>query len=243
MSWLIQRDVDEGRQHLSFSDWGVVRHDGSTASTVTRSRLTSGPRPAGRGPVGRRGPARRRPSRRAARTAASARPIAGPGRMPAATRSSPEIARRMPLTVAHQSAMRPSPSAYAATTLAGFARFGSTSSRPDAEVTDPSRRLSSPPWAAAAATPRAQPSTATCGRCSEATARPIRTAQGSSAGAPGSASAASMAANCSWRSPAPAATHGTPMSAASAMAAPARGSLKQPSQLLAHARRAQIDGR
>jgi hypothetical protein len=24
MSWLIQRDVDEGRQHLNFSEWGVA---------------------------------------------------------------------------------------------------------------------------------------------------------------------------------------------------------------------------
>jgi hypothetical protein len=25
VSWLVQRDVDEGRQHLNFSDWGHVR--------------------------------------------------------------------------------------------------------------------------------------------------------------------------------------------------------------------------
>jgi hypothetical protein len=26
MSWLVQRDVDEGRQHLNFSDWGSGEH-------------------------------------------------------------------------------------------------------------------------------------------------------------------------------------------------------------------------
>jgi hypothetical protein len=25
VSWLVQRDVDEGRRHLNFSDWGRVR--------------------------------------------------------------------------------------------------------------------------------------------------------------------------------------------------------------------------
>ena len=63
------------------------------ASTVSRSRLTSAPRPAGRGRVGRRGPARRGRRGGPLARAASARPIAGPGRMPAATRSSPEIAK------------------------------------------------------------------------------------------------------------------------------------------------------
>jgi len=28
MSWLIQHDVDEGRQRLNFSEWGVIRGEG-----------------------------------------------------------------------------------------------------------------------------------------------------------------------------------------------------------------------
>lgn len=28
VSWLVRRDVDEGRHHLNFSDWGAVHEDG-----------------------------------------------------------------------------------------------------------------------------------------------------------------------------------------------------------------------
>jgi len=34
VSWLVQRDVEEGRQHLNFSDWGRVREAGEIPQSV-----------------------------------------------------------------------------------------------------------------------------------------------------------------------------------------------------------------
>jgi hypothetical protein len=37
VSWLVQRDVDEGRQYLNFSDWGRVREAGEIPQVIKAS--------------------------------------------------------------------------------------------------------------------------------------------------------------------------------------------------------------
>ncbi len=44
MSWLIQRDVEEGRQHLNFSEWGSGR-EGEEGDEVAKVFKTLGSRP------------------------------------------------------------------------------------------------------------------------------------------------------------------------------------------------------
>ena len=37
ISWLVQRDVDEGRQHLNFSTWGTGENEGAHAAEMLSS--------------------------------------------------------------------------------------------------------------------------------------------------------------------------------------------------------------
>lgn len=39
VSWLVQRDVDEGRQHLNFSDWSRVREPDEIPEVIRESRM------------------------------------------------------------------------------------------------------------------------------------------------------------------------------------------------------------
>ena len=39
LSWLIQRDVDEGREHLNFSEWNRRQRSGESAETVREGEM------------------------------------------------------------------------------------------------------------------------------------------------------------------------------------------------------------
>ena len=40
VSWLVQRDVDEGRRHLNFSEWGAGRHEvGEVGETIREGEM------------------------------------------------------------------------------------------------------------------------------------------------------------------------------------------------------------
>jgi mono/diheme cytochrome c family protein len=39
ISWLVQHDVDEGRQALNFSEWGNGQEGGDSAETVSQGRM------------------------------------------------------------------------------------------------------------------------------------------------------------------------------------------------------------
>jgi hypothetical protein len=43
-SWLLQHDVDEGREHLNFSDWGGTRREGEKAKKL-REEIEEGEMP------------------------------------------------------------------------------------------------------------------------------------------------------------------------------------------------------